>query len=236
MNKPLVIANWKATNKIKEAIEWVKKAKPELEKANHADTIICPPFTSLPIVSSLFHNSVIKVGAQDVSKFKKGAYTGEVSVEMLDGLVQYCIIGHSERRKYFGEGDDDVIAKVKLLLENKINPILCVSDINQIESYLDRGEEIIEAAEKIIFVYEPPSAISGGGTYRPEDPETANKNAEEIGKKIGKRITTLYGGSVNPDNVYTFLSQKNIDGTLVGQASTDPVIFSKLLASIKIVA
>src|SRR4030042_2720298 len=230
--KPLVVANWKATKTIKETIEWVKEAKTELEKINWAESVICPPFSSLPAAASLFECTNIKVGAQNVSKFKKGAYTGEVTIEMLDGLIEYCIVGHSERRKYFDETDSDVIEKVKLLLEFGITPILCVSDLAQMDSYLARGKEIVEAAEKIVFVDEPPGAISGGGAYRPDNPENANANAYKISEKIGKKVVTLYGGSINPENVRSFFSQENIDGGLIGQASTDPSSFLKILNNI----
>ncbi len=231
--KPLVVANWKATKTIKETIDWIKEAKAELEKIDQADIVICPPFSSLPAVASLFEGTNIRVGAQDVSKFKKGAYTGESSVEMLDGLVEYCIVGHSERRKYFGENDRDVIEKVKLLLGFGVTPILCVSDLAQMDSYLAEGKEIVEAAEKIVFVDEPPSAISGGGAYRPDNPENANTNAGKISEKIGKRVVTLYGGSINPENAASFFSQENIDGGLVGQASTNPKTFLGLFNSFK---
>ena len=233
-DKPLMVANWKATKTIKETIEWVKKTKTTLEENNQATIIICAPFTALPFVASLFKDTNVKVGAQDVSKFKKGAYTGEVTVEMLDGLVDYCIVGHSERRRLFGETDDDVIEKVKLLLDYKITPILCVSDLGQLDSYVDRGREIIEQAEKIVFVYEPPGAISGGKAYHPEDPNTAAENAKAMEEKIGRQVTILYGGSVNPDNAFKFLAKENINGALIGQASTDPQTLLDLLNSIKI--
>jgi triosephosphate isomerase len=231
--KPLVVANWKATKTIKETVEWVKEAKVELEKINWAEIVICSPFSSLPATFSLFGGTNIKVGAQDVSKFKKGAYTGEVTAEMLDGLAEYCIIGHSERRKYFGETDNDVIEKVKLLLEYGVTPILCVSNLSQMDSYFDKGKEIVEAAEKIVFVDEPPGAISGGGAYHPDNPKNANENAAKIGKKIGKKVVTLYGGSINPENVPSFFSQENIDGGLVGQASTDPKTFLGIFNAIE---
>lgn len=235
MKKPIVIANWKATKTIKETVEWVKTAKIKLlEEVTHASVVICPPYASLPIVASLLEDTNVKVGAQDVSKFKKGAYTGEVTVEMLGGLADFCIVGHSERRRYFGETDDDVINKVKNLLEFSISPILCVSNLNQLDSYLDRGKIIISEADKIIFVYEPPSAISGGGAYHPDTPEDTNENAGKIGEKIGKKVTTIYGGSINPDNALSFFSQKNIDGGLIGQASTDPEVFLDIFTSAKL--
>ena len=233
MKKPIVIANWKATKTIKEATVWVKEAKISLETIAYAEIVLCPPFPSLPFLMSLFKDTKVKVGAQDVSKFKKGAYTGEITADMLDGLVNYCIVGHSERRKYFGETDDDVIEKVKNLLEYSITPILCVSNLDQLTSYLDRGEIIVDSAEKIIFVYEPPGAISGGGTYKPDSPEDANANASKIGEILGKRVATLYGGSINPENAASFFSKENIDGGLVGQASTEPKTFVDILKNTK---
>ena len=136
----------------------------------------------------------------------------------------YCIVGHSERRKYFGETDDDVIEKIKLLLEYKITPVLCISDLSQLDSYINRGKQIIERSKEIIFVYEPPDAISGGGDYKPDSPEDANLNAGKIKERIGE-IKILYGGSVNSDNVASFFSQPNIEGALVGQAGLDPLEF-----------
>lgn len=233
MKQLLIVGNWKATKTIKETIEWVSEVKRAVDKRENVKVVICPPFTSLQTLKSLLvDDSYFKVGAQDVSKFKKGAYTGEVTVEMLYGLVGYCIVGHSERRKYFGETDDDVIKKVENLLEFSITPILCVSDMKQLDSYLDRGKRIIDQARRIIFVYEPPSAISGGGNYRPESPEVVNGNAEKIARKIGKSVTILYGGSINPENAHEFFSLPSINGGLVGQASVDPTTFLRLFSDI----
>jgi len=168
MRKPIVIGNWKATKTIKETAQWAKAVREDLEIVDYAEIIVCPPYNSIPFLGSLFKDTNVSVGAQDVSKFKKGAYTGEVTVEMLDGLVDYCIVGHSERRKYFGETDDDVIAKVDSLTDYLIKPILCVSNLDQLDAYLDRGKTVVDNADKIIFVYEPPDAISGGRGYHPE--------------------------------------------------------------------
>lgn len=234
MKKLFIIANWKSNKTIQEAEKWLhdfaeilKFDNPNIE---NKEIIICPSFTVLEHANYCAKNLnlSIKLGAQNISKFRQGAYTGEVTVGMLRGLVNYCIVGHSERRKYFGETDDDVIEKIKILLEYKITPVLCISDLSQLDSYVDRGKQIIERDEEIIFVYEPPNAISGGGTYKPDSPDDVNLNAGKIKERIGE-TKILYGGSVNAENVASFFSQPDIDGALVGQASLDPVEFLQII-------
>ena len=235
MKNLLIVANWKANKTEEEAIDWLREVSSRLDRdqISNKKIIICPPCTAISAVSDFIrsNNLPFEVGAQDVSRFEEGAYTGEITVTQIGKLCNYAIIGHSERRKYFNETDDDVIAKAKLLIKNKISPILCISDIKQLDSYLERGKVIIDNASGtgIIFVYEPPSAISGGGAFHPEDPRTANENAVLITQKIGSKITILYGGSINPDNAALFFSLENINGGLVGQASLDSSSFISLL-------
>ncbi len=231
MNNLIFIANWKATKTAKETVEWVKIAKPRLEEVQNATIVVCPSFIFVPTLAPLLEGTNIKIGAQDVSKFKNGAYTGEVTVEMLNNLVDYCIIGHSERRKYFGETDEDVIKKANLLLEVKITPILCISNLNQLNSYIEKDTLIVDQAEKIIFVYEPPEAISAGKDYRAQDPKEVENNLKEISSKVGKNTTILYGGSVNLGNTVNLIDKGGVKGFLIGQASTDPVIFSEIIST-----
>jgi len=235
MKKLFIIANWKSNKTTTEAHEWLVEAANAYEPIANQDkeVIVCPSFTSLPSMKAYLiqKNLSIKLGAQDVSPFNDGAYTGEISARQAAELVTHTIVGHSERRKYFHETDEDVIKEVARLIEVNITPILCVSDMSQMDYYLMNGKVILDNADKIIFVYEPPSAISGGGEFHAEDPEEANKNAAEISQKIGRKVITLYGGSVNPENAALLFSKDSIDGGLIGQASLDAEKFMQIIKS-----
>jgi triosephosphate isomerase len=233
MKQLFFIANWKSYKTVEEAKDWLNGFKIEASELENKEIIVCPPFTLLPSMHSFIkeHNLPIKLGAQDVSSFGEGSYTGAINFKHISEFVTYAVVGHSERRKYFHETDDDVIAKVKLLIENKLTPILCVSDMAQMDYYLANGKAIIENADKIIFVYEPPSAISGGGAFRKVSVEEANENAGEISKKINKKVITAYGGSVNIENAASLFKQQNIDGGLLGQASLNPETFLQIIKS-----
>jgi len=234
--KPLVVANLKANKTWQQMSVWLDQIGNSSVVKSFSGTIIIAPSAPFLVAASQKIKSAnlpLKLSSQDVSKFEQGAYTGEYAASQIVDLCQYAIIGHSERRKYFSETDRDIINKTKLLLDLGITPILCVSNLKQLDTYLEQGRIIIDNAAKIIFVYEPPSAISSGGAFRPENPEDANKNAGEIDKKIGQKVITLYGGSINKDNVHSFSSQGNINGGLVGQASIDPQVFIQVIKNSK---
>jgi triosephosphate isomerase len=223
--KPLVVANWKATKTIKETIEWVKRTKPKLEEMVYLEVVVCPSFTSLPFVASLFKDTSIKVGAQNVSHWPDGPYTGEVTAAMIDGLADYCIVGHSERRRKFGETNEEVNSKINHLSQFKIKSVVCISN-------LDEANALWSVKDKITVVaYEPLFAI---GTDKPDTPENAKKMSTLIKKALGEKIKVIYGGSVDPGNVANFTNQPEIDGVLPGRASWEPENFLNLLDSIRL--
>ena len=145
------------------------------------------------------------------------------------GLAAATKLLKNKKKVIVFEKEDQVGQKVKNLVEQNITPVLCISDINQMDNYLAANENFKQNASKIVFVYEPPSAISGGGDYHPESPEEASLNAAKISEKIGSEVVTLYGGSVSEADVDKFLAQKNINGVLVGKASLTAETFIQLV-------
>jgi triosephosphate isomerase len=226
--KPVIVANWKANNNLGQLERWLDQVKNNLADVDNVEIVVCPTFLILNKAKELIKGSNLKLGAQTVSSKPVGAYTGEIPAELLAEIVEYCIIGHSERRKYFSENSQQIVEKVELLLKNQVVPILCVSDLTQLDEYLSASQIFKENAGKIIFVYEPPNAISGGGDYHPESSDSVLRNTEEIRKKIGDEVVVLYGGSVNKEVIGNYVKESNINGVLVGKASLDPGEFTQI--------
>lgn len=227
MKKPIaILANWKSNKTIKEAEEWVKEVSNfQFPIFNFIRVILCPPFISLPTLKRLIlkYKLPVKLGSQDVSPFENGPYTGEISARMLKDLADYVIIGHSERRKYFGETDKMVVQKVKLAVKYGLIPVVCISNLKQVD-YLTKDEEV--RTTSLLILYEPLFAIGSG---QPDTPGNANKMAFKIKGVLGKETKVLYGGSINPKNVASFLSQPEVFGVGVGGASLDPQEFLKII-------
>ena len=223
MKKVLIVANWKENLTAPQAKEWLGVLSSKFKvQSSKLEVVICPPSVILPTVAhevSKLEN--VELGAQNVSKFEEGQYTGEVSAKMLKDFVSYVIVGHSERRKYFGETDEDVNLKIKQCLKYGLTPIVCVGNLEQVSR--------VSRVSKVIVVYEPVEAISTEGQFHPDDPEHANSTAKEIKSVVGQDVKVLYGGSVNAKNAKSFVSQPNIDGVLVGQASLGTKEFSKIV-------
>ena len=237
MRTPIIAGNWKMNKTIREAIQLVLAMKDELDAIQGIEKVLCPPFTALSAVKLLVAGSSIKVGAQDIFWEEKGAYTGEISPVMLKELCDYVIIGHSERRKYFGETDEGVNRKVKAALAHGLIPIICVGE-NLEENEAGLTEKVVtrqvkgalegvpaHEVEKLVIAYEPVWAI---GTGKPATPEGAQAViggtirkllAEMYGEGVARKVRIQYGGSVNPANIGGFIAQPDIDGALVGGAS-----------------
>lgn len=232
--KPIVAGNWKMNNTIAEALALVDAMLPRLQSFSTVERVVCPPFTSLPAISARLRETDIKVGAQNLYPEPKGAYTGEISPQMLEGLATYVILGHSERRQYFAEDDALVNRKVKAALSNALVPIVCVGETlaqnegGETEQVVQRqvraALEGVEHLSAVVLAYEPIWAI---GTGRAATPEGANATvgvirrtvAEVAGESVAGGVQIQYGGSVTPENFAAFISQPDIDGALVGGAS-----------------
>ncbi len=249
MRKPLVAGNWKMNKTVEQATLLVADLLPGLEAVRTVDRVLCPPFTSLMVLSGMLAGTEVGLGAQNLHWEESGAYTGEVSPLMVKEFCKYVIIGHSERRGYFGETDQGVNFKVKSAFAHELLPIVCVGET--LEEYEGgRTESIVTDqvkkdfegidstnAEKLIIAYEPIWAIGTGKAAGPEQANDVIKNivrnslASLFGGEIAQKIRILYGGSVKAHNSGEFFSQSDIDGGLIGGASLKPEDFVKIVES-----
>ncbi len=231
---PMIAGNWKMNTTVEDAVKLVKAMLPELDKVSGVDKVVCPPFVSLAAVKEVIKDSSVKLGAQNVFYEEKGAYTGEISPVMLAGLCEYVIIGHSERRQYFGETEEIIDKKIKAAMENLLKPIFCIGESLE-ENEAGRTEEVLTrqcmaSCDRLYFfggiviAYEPVWAI---GTGKSATSEEANKTIGFIrqlirhrrGSEIADNVRILYGGSVTAANIAELMKMQEIDGALVGGAS-----------------
>jgi triosephosphate isomerase len=211
-----IIANWKSNKLLEETHSWVESVGPKLEHREDVVVIVCPPSLYLGDVAKAaqVHGGLLKVGSQNVSPFSFGSYTGEETAGMIKQFGEYSIIGHSERRKNFGETDEILIEKVKQALEAEVKPVFCVQDEH---TPIPEGVEVV--------AYEPVFAI---GTGTPDTPDNANSVCGKI-KEAHQNVVVLYGGSVTSENAKQFLEQEHISGLLIGKASLDAEEFIKIV-------
>lgn len=247
MRRPLLAGNWKMYKTAAETAAFFEKFRPLIEHANHCDIVICPPFPNLAAAVQAAHGSRIEIGGQDLFWEREGAYTGEVSGPMLAAVgCRWVIIGHSERRQYFGETDQSVLKKTVAALEAGLNPIVCVGERLE-EREAGETEEVLSAQyrgglagltleqiRRVTIAYEPVWAIGTGRTATPEVAAEAHRFlreqvAAQHGREAAQGLRILYGGSVKPDNIRGLMAQPEIDGALVGGASLDPVSFASIV-------
>ncbi len=247
MRKKIVAGNWKMNKTNSEAVKTVTELKEIVNGLNGAEIVVATPFTALSDVVKAVAGTNIKVAAQNMHWEEKGAFTGEIAPCMLKELgVEYVILGHSERREYFGETNEIVNKKVKAALKNGITPILCVGEKladreagnteNVVKDHTVGGMKDLtsEEAAKVVIAYEPVWAIGTGKTASPEQAEEVHLFIRTLLTEMydavtAEKIVIQYGGSMNAANSKDLLAKPNIDGGLIGGASLIPVDFSVIV-------
>ena len=250
LRKVVIAGNWKMNKTREEAKKLISEMLPLVKDAD-CDVIIGVPFTDLETAVDMTKGSNVKVAAQNCHWEEKGAFTGEISANMIKEIgAQYVILGHSERRQYFGETSVTVNKKVRSALINDLNVIMCVGEsLEERESGITENVVSIqtkiglsgireEEMKKIIIAYEPVWAIGTGKTATSDQANEVNKCirneiSKMFGEKTAKEVTILYGGSMNPSNAKELLSKEDIDGGLIGGASLKAQDFSKIVESVK---
>ena len=244
MRKPIIAGNWKMNKTAAEAVALINELKPLVAKSK-PEVVVCVPYTDLWAVKQAIEGSKIKLGAENVSWADSGAFTGEISADMLKEIgVEYVIIGHSERRQYFGETDETVNMRLKQALAKGLKPIVCVGETlterekNKTRKVLKKqileGFKDVTDFSNIVIAYEPVWAIGTGKTATAED---ANKTIGFIrslvkktwGAEVAKALRIQYGGSMKPSNAKELMAMRHIDGGLIGGASLKAEDFASIV-------
>jgi triosephosphate isomerase len=251
MRKPFVAGNWKMNKTVEQAAVLVSELLPGLNAVPEVEKVLCPPFTSLMFLSAQLEDSDIGLGAQNLHWEASGAFTGEVAPAMVREFCKYVIIGHSERRAYFGETDESVNKKLKAALANGLIPIVCVGETLTEYEAGKTGEvvrrQVLEGfkdvdttiASQIVVAYEPVWAIGTGKAATGDGANAVLRDhirpalATLFGSAVTQNIRILYGGSVTAANAAEFFGQPEIDGALVGGASLKPAEFVKIVEAAK---
>jgi len=249
MRVPIIAGNWKMNKNVAEAVELVRALRESTAAVEKVEMVVCPPFVSLTAVKEALAGSKIGLGAQNVYWEEKGAFTGEISPLMLQGLVTYVIIGHSERRQYFGETDTTVNKRVRAALVHGLLPILCVGETLAqreagetaavVSTQVTNGLAGLSAVEvkSIVVAYEPVWAIGTGRASTGEDANTVVAQNIRVplstmfGDEVAQDVRVQYGGSVTAANAAEFMGMPEIDGALVGGASLKVADFSGIITA-----
>lgn len=247
IRKKLIAGNWKMNRTSSDAADLVKDIVTEVGRSNSVDVVVCPPFTSLETVGKAIEGSSVRLGAQNMHPERSGAFTGEVSAEMLRALfTSYVILGHSERRTYFGDTDAFVNQKVIAALKAELKPILCVgetlaeresgSTLKVVQTQLEAGLEGVnkDQTTSIVIAYEPVWAIGTGKVATSEQAQEVHAFIRDLlgklfGATLAGKVRILYGGSMKPANAPELLAQPDIDGGLIGGASLEARSFVDLI-------
>ena len=243
MRKPFIAGNWKMNTTLEEGVELANQINSLLKgKTVNCDVVVCVPFTHLTSVNAVLESELVKLGAENCSEHEKGAYTGEVSAAMVKSTgATHVILGHSERRQYFGENNEQLLAKTKLALANGLTPIFCVGEVLeerengtyndvvkcQVEALFDLSAEDFG---KIIIAYEPVWAIGTGKTATAEQAQDMHAHIRKViedkyGKEVAEDTSILYGGSCKPGNAPELFAKPDVDGGLIGGAALEAESF-----------
>jgi triosephosphate isomerase (TIM) len=247
MRTSIIAGNWKMNTTVDDAIALVREMRNGLQAAKGVERVVCPPFVSLHAVAELLKPTDIGLGAQNLFWEEAGAYTGEIAPGMIAGICQYVIIGHSERREYFGETDEGVNKKVKSALSHNLTPIVCVGE-NLAQNEAGETEAFVggqvwaafaglsaEEAEKIVVAYEPIWAIGTGKAATPAGAGALigltirGTLANLYGEATAQAIRIQYGGSAKASNIADYMAHPDIDGALVGGASLKAAEFVEMV-------
>jgi len=247
MRKKIIAGNWKMNKTVGEAVELANAIKLALADCKAADVVLCPPFTAIKAVSDVVSETLINVGAQNMSSEENGAYTGEISHAMLKELfVRYVILGHSERREYYKENDFWINKKVKKALEKNLRPILCVGEKLE-DREAGNTEKVVEvqvreglkdvpasAYTELVIAYEPVWAIGTGKVATSQQAQDVHAFIrgivkDMVGAEAADAVRIQYGGSMKPDNAVELLAQPDIDGGLIGGAALDAASFAAIV-------
>jgi triosephosphate isomerase len=247
MRKKLIAGNWKMYKTPDQAREFFREFLPFVKNHDRDEIVVCPTFLAIDAAVKATNGTHIAVGAQDVHWEQEGAFTGEINAAMLVAVaVTHVIIGHSERRQYFGETDDTVNLKLKSALEAGLTPIVCVGEVLE-EREANLTDDVLrrqclrafhkmsaKKAAKLVVAYEPVWAIGTGKTATPQMAADAHaiirgEAAKAFGQELADGLRILYGGSVKPENAKALMSEEEIDGALVGGASLDPKSFAAIV-------
>ncbi|MGP1366906.1 MAG: triose-phosphate isomerase [Schwartzia sp. (in: firmicutes)] len=247
MRKPIIAGNWKMNNTIAEAMQLLKELIPLVKGVRDRDVVVCPPATALAVVGSALHGKNVLLGAQNVHWAEEGAFTGEISPKMLKELgVRYVIVGHSERRQYFGETDAAVNRRAKAALAAGIVPIICVGEAlptrekGTYKRFVARQVTLAladftpEEVKKVVLAYEPIWAIGTGKTATFEEAEEVAAHlrqtvAKHFGREAAEAVRIQYGGSVKPETIAGLMEKPNVDGALVGGAALKAKDFAAIV-------
>ena len=252
MRIPIIAGNWKLNNTISESVGLVTQLRALVADVAGVEIVVAPTFTALSAVANALEESNIRLSAQDLFWEDRGAFTGEISPVMLKDVgCDYAIIGHSERRTYFGETNESVNCKARASLSHGIKPIICIGETRE-DREADRTEAVVEdhiingisglSAEALlstVIAYEPVWAIGTGITATPEQAQDVHalirtRLSEQYSVDLAAQVRIQYGGSVKPDNVIDLMAQPDIDGALVGGASLEAESFAQIVkASVK---